>query len=363
MKDKKFVVSRFATLAWSDQKSILVSSVTHRYVELSQDKQFNLLSRFRKPLALSTLESEDRSLAKILIAGGLLVDADGREENGALQAWEPHDLNFHVLSRGPRKKEFRLRGTRAPEPLFVPRTRGELFRLTKPGAEVTGNSRPFLEVLEGRSSTREFSPNGMSLPLLSALLFYSARSRNISQDDELGDTDRRNYPSGGGRYPLEIWLVVPRRACSALRAGIYHYRPREHALERTCGFGSVAEKFLERARASAHPLAAEQGWLLLAISARIARTSWKYDSIAYSMILKEVGCLMQTVYLVAGALGLGACALGSGPLDLLPQVTGVNALLEPQVGEIVIGRPRLSQRISDQDSGWGSRETERGAVR
>ena len=87
-----------------------------------------------------------------------------------------------------------------------------------------------------------------------------------------------------------------------------------------------------------------RGWLLLAISARIARTSWKYDSIAYSVMLKEVGCLMQTLYLAAGALGLGACALGSGPLDLLPRVTGVDALLEPQVGEIVIGRPRLRRQ-------------------
>jgi SagB-type dehydrogenase family enzyme len=344
MKEKKFVVSRFATLAWSDGRGILVSPATARYMELAEDSQFILLSRFRKPLALSSLEPAERSLAKILIAGGLLVAADGREDSGALQAWEPHDLNFHVLSRRLRKKEFRLQGTRAPEPLFVPRTRGKLLRLAKPGAEGVRNSRPFLEVLEGRSSTREFSPNGMSLPILSALLFFAARSRNISLDKELGDTDCRNYPSGGGRYPLEIRLVVPPKACAGLRAGIYHYRPREHALEKTCGFGAVAKKFLERACASAHPLAAERGWLLLAISARIARTSWKYDSIAYSLILKEVGCLMQTVYLVAGALGLGACALGNGPLDLLPRVTGVDAFLEPQVGEMVIGCPRLSRR-------------------
>src|SRR5262245_9186912 len=194
----------------------------------------------------------------------------------------------------------------------------------------------------GRSSTREFLRAGLSLPLLSALLFFSARSRSVSRNRELGDTDRRSYPSGGGRYPLEIHLVVPPKACAGLRAGAYRYRPKEHALERTGGFGVVAKRLLQRACLSSPPLAAERGWLLVAISARLARMSWKYDSIAYAAILKEVGCLMQTLYLAAGALGLGACALGSGPLDLLPRLTGVDAFLEPQVGEMVIGRPRLS---------------------
>ena len=321
-----------------------MSPVTAQSLELTDDREFALLSRFRKPLALSSLAPEDRDLAAVLIAGGLLVTADGREERGALQAWEPHDLNFHVLSRRPRKTEFRLRGTRAPEPLFVPRTTGTLLRLARPGAATTRRAIPFWEVLEARASTRQFMRAGVPLPLLGALLFFSARSRDVSRDKETGDTDRRTYPSGGGRYPLEIRLVVPPNACAGLRAGVYHYRPKEHALERTAGFGAVAAQILERACVSSPPLTAERGWLLLAISARIARTSWKYDSIAYSVILKEVGCLMQTLYLAAGALGLGACALGSGPLDLLSQVTGVDALLEPHVGEIVIGRPTLRNR-------------------
>jgi len=344
MKAQKFVLSRFATLVWSEEKGILVSPVTAKSVELTEDNHFALLNRFRKPLALTCLEPADRSLAMVLIEGGLLVVADGHEERGALQFWEPHDLNFHVLSRRQRITEFRLRGMRAPEPLFAPRSRGTLLRLALPGEKEISGLRSFWDVLEGRSSTREFSPSGISLSLLSALLFFSARSRSIARNKELGDTGHRNYPSGGGRYPLEIRLVVPPKACAGLRAGVYHYRPREHVLEKTCGFGGIAEKFLERACASSHLLAAERGWLLLVISARIARTSWKYDSIAYSTILKEVGCLMQTVYLAAGALGLGACALGSGPLDLLQRVTGVDAFLEPQVGEMVIGRPRLNRR-------------------
>ena len=338
--DKQFVLSRFATMVWSGGKATLVSPVSALSLELTEDSQLALVCRFRNPLKFSSLDQEDRRLASVLIAGGLVVAADGHEECGALQAWEPHDLNFHVLSRRPRKTAFRLRGMRPPEPLFVPKARGKMLRLIRPGAEVTGSEGSFWDVLAARSSTRAFSRDGLSLPLLSALLFFSARSVHISRDKELGDTDHRNYPSGGGRYPLEIHLVVPPRTCAGLAAGIYHYRPKEHALERLAGFGSVAQQFLERVHASSPPLKVEEGWVLLAISARMMRTSWKYDSIAYSVILKEVGGLMQTIYLVAAALGLGACALGSGPMDLLQRVTGVDAIAEPQVGEIVIGRPQ-----------------------
>ena len=39
--------------------------------------------------------------------------------------------------------------------------------------------------------------------------------------------------------------------------------------------------------------------------------SWKYNSIAYSLILKNVGVLIQTLYLMATDMGLGGCAIGT----------------------------------------------------
>ena len=119
----------------------------------------------------------------------------------------------------------------------------------------------------------------------------------------------------------------------------YYYRPKEHALERTARFGAAGKEFVARAIVSSPPLEAERGWLLLAISARIGRTTWK---IRFDRLLGHSQGSRRSpadaVDLAAGALGLGACALGAGPLDLLARVTGVDTLLEPQVGEIVIGQ-------------------------
>ena len=52
--------------------------------------------------------------------------------------------------------------------------------------------------------------------------------------------------------------------------------------------------------------------VLLILGARFQRVSWKYASIAYSLTLKHVGVLYQTMYLVATAMGLAPCGVGCG---------------------------------------------------
>ena len=56
--------------------------------------------------------------------------------------------------------------------------------------------------------------------------------------------------------------------------------------------------------------------ILITIAARFGRVSWKYSSIAFSLILKDAGVLMQTFYLMAADMGLGGCAIGIANLEL-----------------------------------------------
>ena len=49
--------------------------------------------------------------------------------------------------------------------------------------------------------------------------------------------------------------------------------------------------------------------VLIIVTARFGRISWKYSSIAYALILKDVGVLIQTFYLMATDIGLGGCAI------------------------------------------------------
>ena len=78
--------------------------------------------------------------------------------------------------------------------------------------------------------------------------------------------------------------------------------------------------------------------VLITMAARFGRVSWKYRSIAYALILKHVGVLTQTFYLLATDMGLGACAIGSANIELFAKMTGIEFHIEGPVGRFAIGR-------------------------
>jgi len=78
--------------------------------------------------------------------------------------------------------------------------------------------------------------------------------------------------------------------------------------------------------------------ILITIAARFDRISWKYSSIAYALILKDVGVLIQTFYLMATDMGLGGCAIGSIDIDLFARMTGIEFHVEGPVGQFALGR-------------------------
>jgi len=76
----------------------------------------------------------------------------------------------------------------------------------------------------------------------------------------------------------------------------------------------------------------------MSIAARFGRISWKYSSIAYALILKDVGVFIKTLYMMATDMGLGGCAIGSGNIDLFAKMTGIEFHVEGPVGQFAIGR-------------------------
>jgi SagB-type dehydrogenase family enzyme len=82
--------------------------------------------------------------------------------------------------------------------------------------------------------------------------------------------------------------------------------------------------------------------IVITITARFGRVGWKYSSLAYSLILKDVGVLMQTLYLMATDMGLGGCAIGSTNIDLFEKMTGIKFHIEGPVGVFALGRGAAS---------------------
>ena len=201
---------------------------------------------------------------------------------------------------------------------------------------------PVATLLRQRHSTRSFDDQRpITLAELARFLDGTARVLSRMRNRlELGDGGPvityalRPYPSAGAAYELELYLAVDK--CEGLARGFYHYDAGGHALVPIDVPRNELEALLMGAAFAMGAPAAPQ--ILITIAARFGRISWKYSSIAYSLILKDVGVLIQTFYLMATDMGLGGCAIGIVNIDLFAKMTGIEFHVEGPVGQFAIGR-------------------------
>jgi SagB-type dehydrogenase family enzyme len=198
----------------------------------------------------------------------------------------------------------------------------------------------FTHVLEQRKSIREMADQPITSQVLGEFLYRAARVKEVYHDDKGGVTFRP-FPGGGALHELEIYPLIDR--CTDIPSGLYHYEPLEHQLSKVADRTRYVEILLDMAWAQIKQ--ASRPPVLLIIAARFQRVQWKYSSISYALILKDVGCLYQTMYLVATAMGLAPCALGGGDSDLFALAAGLDYYAETDVGGFILGIPAASDGI------------------
>ena len=103
----------------------------------------------------------------------------------------------------------------------------------------------------------------------------------------------RVNPSSGNLHPTEAYIVW--------NGGVYHYAPREHALEqRTLLAGRVPSSFAEAREDKLDP--ADQ-WLLVGLSSVFWREAWKYGERAFRYCQHDLGHALAALRLSAARLG------------------------------------------------------------
>lgn len=274
------------------------------------------------------------------------VDADGRlpeDREPTLAQWEPHDLAFHARSRrgrhdGETGATFSFASTIPPLPAVKPTMPGPRVPLAVPDLAALRATDPSLTaVLEDRRSVRRYAEQPITLGQLSELLYRAARVRSVGQPPQTDSThyqiSDRPYPSGGAIYDLEVYAAINR--CDGLDPGLYHYDPTRHDLARLVDYDERVRRLLQDAEAAAALACPPQ--VLLILASRFQRASWKYSGSAYALTLKNTGVLIQSLYLVATAMGLAPCALGNGDSETFAQAAGLDPLAESSVAELLIG--------------------------
>jgi SagB-type dehydrogenase family enzyme len=278
-------------------------------------------------------DDAERAVVTALIDNALIVRAAADATRSATDdLWEFHDYYFHHRSRPGRHLavsggSYRFLDDFAPPPVVKPPMSSDRIALAT-GSQLT---MPYGQVRDQRRSVRH-GEGPLTVAQLGAFLGHVARLRELA-DSTHDAVSRRSYPGGGARYELEIYPLV--HDVDGLAPGAYHYDPGEHVLERLSGTTPAVAASLSFAGRVATRKSPPR--VLFVITARFGRVAWKYQSIAYSLVLKHVGVLYAVMYDTATAMNLSPCALGAGNVDFHAQATHTDPLAEPAVGEFILG--------------------------
>jgi SagB-type dehydrogenase family enzyme len=283
-------------------------------------------------------------LVERLIDSDLLVPATSGAADGLVDPgvayWNSYELVLQRMTgRGKRRSGY------LETPMPAPRRRhpGPTVQLPEfDEADLAGV--PFASVLAGRRSRRVFSERPLTLAQLAALLVGAAR---VTSADEERGVSYRPYPSGGGRHPLEIY-VLPLRVDGLSSDAVYHFDPSDRQLVSLVGRDGIGALLRDVAAAMAEDPATESNApaAMLLLTSFFGRTLWKYEYMGLATIYKDVGCLTQTLYLQSIALGLAGCAVGGGPEQVIAGGLGLDHMEESYVGAFFVGHPEEHQPAS-----------------
>jgi len=298
-------------------------------------------------LCAGTLKpAEVQACVEFLTGLGILVPAGPGEdpEDPVLAVREVPDVAVQLASRsglagGPIGGTFRFRHAIDPQPAVKdwPGHPENETVLPRPDLDACReSSKPLQRLVDERRSRRAFGPAPVTAGQLSEFLFRVARVNSVREMPvDTGVTHQvstRPYPSGGSCYDTEFYLAV--RRCAGLAPGIYHYHPVRHSLALVSAETGLVTAF------HAGAMQASAGGtpdVVIILASRFARNSWKYQGLALTTGLKNIGVIMELMYLTATDMGLACCALGGGDSAVFAKATGLHPLAESSMGEFMLG--------------------------
>jgi SagB-type dehydrogenase family enzyme len=355
------VLSRFAYLRRRGNEMILESPLAGALFRICDSRIATVLATLCTPQKVSAMKRQPgfpgpellgllmdcQIVLKVDLAIGWGLRQGEGDENLAL--WDFHDLAFHARSTQGRHANpsgglYPYAGVISPPPAVRPRWPGKVIDLRAPSSKRSETVSPIAGLLHERHSTRDFDhERPITLGEIAGFLDGAARIHtkwkrrlDLSDDGPEVAYAARPYPSGGSAYELELYLAVSN--CEGLASGFYHYDADRHALVPIAARKQELEALLAEAEFAMDAAAPPQ--VLITVAARFARVSWKYSAIAYSLILKDVGVFMQTLYLMATDMRLGGCAIGTNNIELFAKMTGIEFHVEGPVGQFALGRGR-----------------------
>jgi SagB-type dehydrogenase family enzyme len=359
-----FRLSVYACLRADGREYNLESPLSLHRVVLHRTAAMRLIAPLASPItpaaftaALSRAEPAAGRVLEYLAAAGMVVGAQGAGNSSvfaedldiAVVGWSPVEMMFHIRSTlGRHDHNFGVTypaGTTHPvEPVVKPQASRHIPLHRPRWDDLRRSDPPVVVAMEVRRSVRRYAESPISAEQIGDLLYRTARVRSLITAAPGGQDppdvpasgtpySNRPYPSGGACYELELYLTVA--SCTGLANGVYHYDPLGHRLEPVSADRAAADELLSAACMTAALDSPAQ--VLISMTARFRRLSWRYEGLAYRLVLMHVGVLMQNLYLACAAMGLAPCALDAVDIDVAARAFGADWRTEPCIGQFLVG--------------------------
>ena len=194
-----------------------------------------------------------------------------------------------------------------------------------------------IEAVSGnRRSLRSFS-GGMSLQDLATVLFYTCgvtgKMRLTSPETDAEDIYLRIQPSGGGLYPVLLYILV--WDVKGLERGIYEYYPYHHALRKE---RSGLDEETLRNLAGFGEMNIEKASFCFAYVYQLYVNSHKYGDAGAAYAFIEAGEMAMGAQLCATALGCGGCDIGGYNKRFIEELLSIDGLSEQVIHFTVFGK-------------------------
>ncbi len=193
---------------------------------------------------------------------------------------------------------------RLPRPLLEQPVAEDAPRVVLPAPETfTLGMAPLLELIRQRQSRRKYTEEALTLEELAFLLWATQGVRKIFRDNV---ALFRTVPSAGARHPFETYLVISR--VNGVEPGLYRYLSLEHALVFVRAEDTLPE---QAAKACFNQDFVAQAAVTFFWTAVPYRTEWRYSVVSPKLVALDAGHVCQNLYLAAGAIGAGTCAIAA----------------------------------------------------
>jgi len=171
------------------------------------------------------------------------------------------------------------------------------------------------QAIENRRSVRQYTQQPLSLAELSFLLWCTQGVKRVTDRP----TTLRTVPSAGARHAFETYLLVNR--VEGLVPGLYRFLAIEHKLIEADLTPGLADRMAQACLKQHFVKSSAATFIWSAVAYRMA---WRYTERGYRYLHLDAGHVCQNLYLAAGAIGCGACAIAAFDDEAVNRLLGLD---------------------------------------